>query len=132
MFAKHGFASVLNTNSQNETTNNSGNNTDSCPGEFTGYCMNGGYCIYLEEQETVACECPELYGGKGVKISMVYLNILIYLNIYLTFSSKSVQRTAKTDQCFGNSTLLFHHKLLMNVFQFVFQVALLAKVPTGR
>ena len=55
---------ILITNSQNETTNNSGNNTDSCPGEFTGYCMNGGYCIYLEEQETVACECPELYGGK--------------------------------------------------------------------
>ena len=40
---------LLITNSQNETTNNSGNNTDSCPGEFTGYCMNGGYCIYLEE-----------------------------------------------------------------------------------
>ena len=29
--------------------------------------MNGGYCTYLEEQQTVACECPELYGGKGVK-----------------------------------------------------------------
>ena len=55
---------LLITNSQNETTNNSGNNTDSCSEEFTGYCMNGGYCYYLEEQQTVACECPELYGGK--------------------------------------------------------------------
>ena len=55
---------LLITNSRNETTNNSGNNTDSCPEDFTGYCMNGGYCIYLEEQETVACECPEHYGGK--------------------------------------------------------------------
>ena len=45
-------------------TNNSENNTDSCPEEFTGYCMNGGYCYYLEEQQTVACECQELYGGK--------------------------------------------------------------------
>ena len=52
------------TNSQNETTNNSGNNTDSCPEEFAGYCMNGGYCYYLEEQQTVGCECPDLYGGK--------------------------------------------------------------------
>ena len=55
---------LLITNSQNGTTNNSGNNTDSCPEEFTGYCMNGGYCYYLEEQQTVACECPELDGGK--------------------------------------------------------------------
>ena len=52
------------TNSHNETTNNSRNNTDSCPEEFTGYCMNGGYCDNLEEQQTVACECTELYGGK--------------------------------------------------------------------
>ena len=28
------------------------------------YCMNGGSCHYLEEQQTVACECPDLYGGK--------------------------------------------------------------------
>ena len=52
------------TNSQYETTNNNGNNTDSCPEEFTGYCMNGVYFFYLEDQQTVACECPELYGGK--------------------------------------------------------------------
>ena len=39
---------LLITNSQNETTNNSGNNTNSCPEEFTGYCMNGGCCYYLE------------------------------------------------------------------------------------
>ena len=63
---------ILTTNSQNETTNNSGNNTDSCPGEFPGYCMNGGYCIYLEEQETVACECPELYGGKRCETFLWY------------------------------------------------------------
>ena len=55
---------LLTSNSQNNTTNNSGNTTDSCPEEFTGYCMNGGYCFYLKEQQTVACESPELYGGK--------------------------------------------------------------------
>ena len=55
---------LLINNSQNDATNNSGNITDSCTDEFTGYCMNGGYCIYLEELQTVACKCPELYGGK--------------------------------------------------------------------
>ena len=55
---------LLITKFQNETTNSSENNTDFCPEEFTGYCMNGGYCIYLEEQQTVACGCPDLYGGK--------------------------------------------------------------------
>ena len=51
---------LLITNSQNETTNNSANNTDSCSEEFIGYCMNCGDCYYLEEQQTVACECPDL------------------------------------------------------------------------
>ena len=58
---------LLTTNSQNDSTNNSKNTTDSFPEEFTGYCMSGGYCFYLEEQKTVACECPDLHGGKGVK-----------------------------------------------------------------
>ena len=63
---------LLITNSQNETIMISGNTADSCPEEFTGYCMNGGYCIYLEEQETVACECPELYGGKRCQTLLWY------------------------------------------------------------
>ena len=58
---------LLITNSQNETTDNSAKNTYSCSDEFTGYCMNGGYCYYIEEQQTVACECLELFGGKRCK-----------------------------------------------------------------
>ena len=49
---------------QNDTTTNSGNNTDSCPEELTGYCLNGGYCFYREELQTGACGCPNLYGEK--------------------------------------------------------------------
>ena len=55
---------LLITKSQIDAANNSGNTTDSCPEEFTGYCMNGGYCLYLEEKQTVALKCPGLYGGK--------------------------------------------------------------------
>ena len=35
-----------------DTTNNSGNATDSCREEFLGYCMNGRYFFYLEEKQS--------------------------------------------------------------------------------
>ena len=55
---------LFSTNFQNDTTNYMGNFTETCSEEFTGYCMNGGYFVYQEEQQTVACECPDLYDGK--------------------------------------------------------------------
>ena len=50
---------ILTFKSQNDTTNNRGNTTDSCPEEFLGYGMNGGYSFYLEEQqmENVYMKC---------------------------------------------------------------------------
>ena len=51
--------------------------------EYTGYCMNGGYCFYLREQQRVACKCPYLYGGKRCeKIFMVYLKTDVE-NVYI-------------------------------------------------
>ena len=35
-----------------------------CSDEFEGYCLNGGLCIYLEEESTAACICTGGYGGK--------------------------------------------------------------------
>ena len=44
----------------------------SCPEEFTGYCMDGSYCFYLEEQQTAACKCPDLHVGKRCEKSILY------------------------------------------------------------
>ena len=65
-------AILLIANSDNETTNNSGSNTHSCPDEFTGYYMIDGYCNYLEGQQTVMCEIPDLYGGKRCEKCLWY------------------------------------------------------------
>ena len=35
-----------------------------CSDKFEGYCLNGGLCIYLEEEFTAACICTGGYGGK--------------------------------------------------------------------
>ena len=59
---------LLTSNSQNNTTNNSGNTTDSCPEEFTGYCMNGGYCFHLKEQQQSRVNVRNFMVEKGVKI----------------------------------------------------------------
>ena len=53
--------------------------------------MNGGYWYYLEEQQTVARECPDLYGGKGGKISMVYLKMHVE-NVYIKCSIEHLKR----------------------------------------
>ena len=48
-----------------ETRNRSGNYTSViCSDDFEGYCLNGGLCIYLEEENTAACICTGGYGGK--------------------------------------------------------------------
>ena len=36
----------------------------SCEKEYKKYCMNGGECFYLVDEDIVACNCTWLYGGK--------------------------------------------------------------------
>ena len=79
------------TNSQNKTTIISGNTTDSCPEELTGFCMNGGFCIYLEEQETVASECPDLYSGKRCEKFIWYLKLHVE-NVYIKYPIEHKKR----------------------------------------
>ena len=35
-----------------------------CDEEYKKYCMNGGDCYYLVNDDIVACNCTWLYGGK--------------------------------------------------------------------
>ena len=36
----------------------------SCEKEYKRYCMNGGECYYLVDEDIVACNCTWLYGGQ--------------------------------------------------------------------
>ena len=35
-----------------------------CEKEYNKYCMNGGECFYLVDEDIVACNCTWMYGGK--------------------------------------------------------------------
>ena len=35
-----------------------------CYKEYKKYCLNGGECYYLVDEDIVACNCTWLYGGK--------------------------------------------------------------------
>ena len=35
-----------------------------CEKEYKKYCMNGGEGFYLVDEDTVACNCTWMYGGK--------------------------------------------------------------------
>ena len=41
-----------------------------CENEYKKYCMNGGECNYLVEEDIVACNCTWLYGGKRCEMYM--------------------------------------------------------------
>ena len=32
--------------------------------EYKKYCLNGGECFYLVDEDIVACNCTWMYGGK--------------------------------------------------------------------
>ena len=32
--------------------------------EYNNYCLNGGECYYLVDEDIVGCNCTWLYGGK--------------------------------------------------------------------
>ena len=35
-----------------------------CENEYQKYCLNGGKCYYLVDEDIVGCKCTWLYGGK--------------------------------------------------------------------
>ena len=35
-----------------------------CENEYKKYCLNGGGCYYLVDEDIVGCKCTWLYGGK--------------------------------------------------------------------
>ena len=35
-----------------------------CENEYKKYCLNGGKCSYLVDEDIVGCNCTWLYGGK--------------------------------------------------------------------
>ena len=35
-----------------------------CERKYKKFCMNGGECYYLVDEDIVACNCTWLYGGK--------------------------------------------------------------------
>ena len=39
-------------------------NESPCEKEYKKYCMNGGECFYLVDEDIAACNCTWMYGGK--------------------------------------------------------------------
>ena len=35
-----------------------------CENEYNKYCLNGGECYYLVDEDIVGCNCAWLYGGR--------------------------------------------------------------------
>ena len=35
-----------------------------CEKEYKKYCLNGGECYYLVDEDIAACNCTWMYGGK--------------------------------------------------------------------
>ena len=35
-----------------------------CEKEYKKYCLNGGECFYLVDEDFAACNCTWMYGGK--------------------------------------------------------------------
>ena len=38
-----------------------------CENEYKKYCLNGGECFYLVDENNLGCNCTWLYGGKRRK-----------------------------------------------------------------
>ena len=43
-----------------------------CEKEYKQFCLNGGECYYLVDEDIVACNCTWLYGGKPCKKYMCW------------------------------------------------------------
>ena len=46
-----------------------------CEKEYKKYCMNGGECYYLVEEDIVACNCTRSYGGKRCEKYMCWTKV---------------------------------------------------------
>ena len=60
---------------QAQTENKVGNHTKMknqgpCENEHKKYCLNGGDCYYLVDEDIVDCNCTWLYGGKRCERNM--------------------------------------------------------------
>ena len=40
-------------------------NQGPCENQYKKFCLNGGECHYLVDEDKVGCDCTWLYGGKG-------------------------------------------------------------------
>ena len=41
-----------------------------CEKEYKKYCLNGGECHYLDDEDIVGCNCTWMYGGKRCQKNM--------------------------------------------------------------
>ena len=44
-----------------------------CENEYKKYCLNGGECSYLVEEDIVGCDCTWLYRGNRCEVHVVEL-----------------------------------------------------------
>ena len=64
LLAATGFC-LYQANSEKKVGYYSGIKSESpCEKEYKKYCMNGGECYYLVDEDIVACNCTWLYGAK--------------------------------------------------------------------
>ena len=50
---------------ENKLGNHSKNKSQGpCENDYKKYCLNGGDCYYLLDEDIVGCNCTWLYGGK--------------------------------------------------------------------
>ena len=64
LLAATGFC-IYQVNSEKKLGHHSENKSEcACEKEYKKFCVNGGECYYLVDEEVVACICTWLYGGK--------------------------------------------------------------------
>ena len=64
LLAATGFG-IYQTNSEKKVGHYSAIKSESsCGKEYKKYCLNGGECYYLADEDIVECNCTWLYGGK--------------------------------------------------------------------
>ena len=49
-----------------------------CKNEYRKYCLNGGECCYLADEDNVGCNCTSSYGGKRCEKYMWWDWVRIY------------------------------------------------------
>ena len=53
--------------SEKKVAHNSENKTESpCEKEYKNFCLDGGECYYLVDEDIIGCSCTWLFGGKKI------------------------------------------------------------------